>query len=134
MLTYVATVDNTATTSGIYWNYNESPKDIPYDMPLCPSIWEVFPKNNKERSENMRYLYEVILVNPKNDDFYTEKVVAKSETSALMHAYQESEFSAEGSGARVDFDELITNCKMLMEWKEYKSLEKAIETIKKSLE
>ena len=94
--------------------------------------------NNKKGDENMRYLYEVILVNPKSDTFYVDRVVARSETSALMEIYKDSPFNEKcESGIVCDatpFDDLKYNCKQLMEWKKEKSLEKALETIKKAVE
>ncbi|KKK70317.1 hypothetical protein LCGC14_2925170, partial [marine sediment metagenome] len=96
--------------------------------------------NKKGGDENMRYLYEVILVNPKNDELFTTKVVARSETSALMEAYSESQFSSVGKvsetliAINVPFDDLKTSCRVLMEWKKEKSLKKAIETIKEAVE
>jgi len=85
----------------------------------------------KEGDDDMRYLYEVILVNPKNDTYYMQQQVARSETSALMETYNESQFSIENN---VPFDDLKTSCRILMEWKKEKSLKKAIETIKKAVE
>ena len=85
--------------------------------------------NNKKGGDDMRYLYEVILVNPKNDACYSGKTVKKTETSALMKIYQESQFHND-----VDFDDLKTSCRVLMEWKKEKSLKKAIETIKEAVE
>jgi len=85
----------------------------------------------KKGDDDMRYLYEVILVNPKNDTYYTNRVIARSETSALMKTYNESHFSIEND---VLFDDLKTSCRILMEWKKEKSLKKAIETIKKAVE
>ena len=82
----------------------------------------------------MRYLYEVILVNPKNDSFYTTNVIAKTETSALMKAYIDSDFGGVVDDVKnVLFDDLKTSCRVLMEWKKEKSLEKALETIKKAI-
>ena len=83
-------------------------------------------KKNKE-NEDMRYLYEVILVNPNNDTFNKSEVIAKSETSALMKAYDNSSYT-------IEFDDLKTSCRVLMEWKKEKSLTKAIETIKEAVE
>ena len=82
--------------------------------------------------DDMRCLYEVILVNPKTDEFFTTKVVAKSETSALMKAYTESGIIQPTTS--VPFDELETRYNKIMEWKKEKSLEKALETIKKAVE
>lgn len=101
------------------------------------SLEKEIDKLNKDikklkENEDMRYLYEVILVNPKNDTFYETKVIARSDTSALIQAYKESDFY--DVGLRVEFDDLKTSCKILMEWKKEKSLTKAIETIKKAVE
>jgi hypothetical protein len=118
------------TTSGTSWTYEQMPVTIPYVSPLAPYGEQC----KQERSDNMRYLYYVILVNPKNDDFFTIKVVAKSETSALalMEAYNKSQFKTPIDA--IKYDDLKTNCKVLMEWKEEDSLKKAIETIKKAVE
>ena len=105
-----------------------------------PSVWtEPIPVNIKDLydkckggDENMRYLYEVILVNPKNGEFYIGRVVARSETSALMAIYAESNFIQPPNV--VPFDDLKTSCRALFEWKKEKSLKKAIETIKKAVE
>ena len=81
-----------------------------------------------KENEDMRYLYEVILVNPKNDTFYETKVIARSDTSALLNAYNKSPFET------ILFDDLKTECRILMEWKKEKSLTKAIEIIKEAVE
>ena len=87
------------------------------------------PNNKKGGDENMRYLYEVILVSPKNDTFLSVQIIARSETSALMKAYDKTDMF-DG----IDFDDLKTSCRVLMEWKKEKSLKKAIETIKEAVE
>lgn len=99
--------------------------------PLCPFIMPVEQevKIKKGGDDDMRYLYEVILVNPKTEGFDFMRVVAKNETSAMMKAYNNSAF--EGA---VEFDELKTSCRVLMEWKKEKSLEKAIKMIKEATE
>ena len=143
---YASSGSITTTNAGDYPYYEVA-------TPLCPSSWETYyppPYNTGEQfdeaikrlenkinnkmkgDDDMRYLYEVILVNPKNDIFHETKVVAKSETSALMSAYNKSEFAKKAPGA--DFDDLKTSCRILMEWKKEKSLEKALETIKKAVE
>ena len=126
--------DNTAgtITTGSYYYDESSPNIEKWRYVNVPSVWyEPTPKNNnKKGDDDMRYLYEVILVNPKNDAFYVDRVVARSETSALMKVY--NEWSA--LGTEIAFDDLKTNCKQLMEWKKEKSLEKALETIKKAVE
>lgn len=119
--------------------------ELDYNMPVVsiptPFVYPTPINNNKKGGdENMRYLYEVILVNPKNDELFTTKVVARSETSALMEAYSESQFSSVGKvsetliAINVPFDDLKTSCRVLMEWKKKESLKKAIETIKKAVE
>ena len=136
------TLENTARTitgSNIYYD-ESSPNIEQWRYVNVPSVWyEPTPKNNnKKGDDDMRYLYEVILVNPKNDTFYVDRVVARSETSALMEIYKDSPFNEKcESGIVCDataFDDLKTNCKVLMEWKKEKSLEKALETIKKAVE
>ena len=99
----------------------------PKRMGIITNITE--PENKSKGDENMRYLYEVILVNPKNDTYYATTAVARSETSALMKVYEDSQFKD-----KVDFDDLKTSCRVLMEWKKEKSLKKAIETIKEAVE
>jgi len=92
------------------------------------------PINKKGGDENMRYLYEVILVNPKNDTFFVDRVIAKSEISAMMSAYNRYKGGFVGEDICIPFDDLKTSCRVLMEWKKEKSLKKAIETIKKAVE
>jgi hypothetical protein len=144
----VTTTNTANTNSGTYWTLDD--RYLEYTTPYYPAplyqepvqmLTPFIMENKKERSdEDMRYLYYVILVNPKTDEFFTTKVVAKSETSALMAAYGDSNFSnvekiSEGIVAiSVPFDDLKYNCKQLMEWKKEKSLEKALETIKKAVE
>ncbi len=124
--------------------YTMDPRNCEYTTPktacepsLCPSSWSIL---NKKGGDDMRYLYEVILVNPKNDEFYQKAVVARSETSALMEAYKNSQFCNIGKvsetriAINVEFDDLKTSCRVLMEWKKEKSLKKAIETIKEAVE
>ena len=67
----------------------------------------------------MRFLYEVILVNPEDENFEIFEVVAKTETSALMQAYEMSDFAGneEMDLDKVEFDELKTKCRVLMEWR-----------------
>ena len=86
-------------------------------------------KNEKEK-EDMMYLWEVILVNPKTNDFEIYDVTAKSETSALMEVYKISQEDIESEIFDVDFDDLKTQCTITMQWKKEKDLKKAIETIK----
>ena len=131
-------VDTTTTkTTGSGYYYDESspnPDNWRYAS-LCPGAW--IPINIiKKGDDNMRYLYEVILVNPKNEEFEIFEIVAKTETSALMQAYEMSDFAGneELELEQVDFDDLKTHCRVLFEWKKEKSLEKALETLKKAIE
>ena len=80
-------------------------------------------------NNDMRYLYDIVLINPKNDDFVRENVIAKSETSALMKVYKMSKFEN-----IVEFDDLKVHWSIITEYKKEKSLKKAIETIKKAVE
>ena len=130
----VTTTNTADTITGSYY-YDESSPDIEkWRYVNVPSVWYE-PINNKKGDDNMRYLYEVILVNPKTDDFYITEVVAKSETSALMKAYIDSDFGGTVNDVKnVFFDDLKTSCRVLMSWTKEKSLEKALETIKKAVE
>ncbi len=116
------------TTSGSLYEYT-TPE---YSQPTVsiPTVWtEPILKNKKGGDENMRYLYEVILVNPKKDTFLSVQIIARSETSALMKAYDRTDMFDD-----IDFDDLKTSCRVLMEWKKKESLKKAIETIKKAVD
>ena len=115
-----------------YGNY-----DIPSREEIIQSvnIWNsinmpLLIDNKNKGGKDMRYLYEVILVNPKNDAFEIDVFVAKTETSALMQAYDEYSKVLEN----IEFDDLKTQCRILMEWKKEKDLKKAIETIKEAVE
>ena len=88
----------------------------------------------KKGDDDMRYLYEVILVNPKNDEFVIDYAVAKTEISAIMKVYNDNYQDKSTLQYVVPFDDLKTSCRILMEWKKEKSLKKAIETIKKAVE
>jgi len=131
------TQTDVSTIDPKYWEYyppQEPGVITPYIYPT-PYMGSYKPNNNKGGDDDMRYLYEVILVNPKNDKFFTMKVVARTETSALMKAYIESEFGGVIDNVKNTlFDDLKTCCRILMEWKKEKSLEKALETIKKAVE
>ena len=85
-------------------------------------------KNEKEK-EDMMYLWDIILVNPKNVAFEAFEVTAKSETSALMEAYTLSQIEDSDING-IEFDDLKVQCTMEMQWKKEKDLNKAIETIK----
>ena len=67
----------------------------------------------------MRFLYEVILVNPEDENFEIFEIVAKTEVSALIQAYSMSDFNGneEMDLDKVEFDELKTKCRVLMEWR-----------------
>jgi len=126
------------TNSGTYVNeelYGEGniytdTKSSAWNETYTIKYLEPINNNNEKGDDDMRYLYEVILVNPKNDDYVIRHVIAKSETSAIMQAYDKDDFSE----VDIKFDDLKTSCRVLMEWKKEKSLKKAIETIKKAVE
>ena len=108
----------TITNAGDYpcysaYYYDESSPNIMDWRYVGMPIW--CAPNNKKGDDNMRYLYEVILVNPKDDEFEVFEVVAKTETSALMQAYNDSTFN-ENKANKVDFDDLKTQCRVLMSW------------------
>jgi len=84
---------------------------------------------NEKEKEDMMYLWDIILVNPKNDAFEAFEVTAKSETSALMEAYTLSQIEDSDING-IEFDDLKVQCTMEMQWKKEKDLNKAIETIK----
>ena len=129
----ITTTDTANTITGSWYEYTTP--FYPAPTVNIPSVWYAPTPlyQNKKGDDNMRYLYEVILVNPKNDDFYVDRVVAKSETSALMEVYNDSPFN-EMKDDIVKFDDLKTSCRVLMEWKKKDSLKKAIEIIKKAVE
>ena len=102
-----------------YGNY-----DIPSREEIIQSvnIWNsinmpLLIDNKNKGGKDMRYLYEVILVNPKNDAFEIDVFVAKTETSALFEAYSLSQSLEESEIKGIEFDDLKTQCRVLMEWK-----------------
>ena len=103
-----------------------------WDISRGSSVTRIIEKGD----DNMRYLYEVILVNPEDENFEIFEIVAKTEISALMQAYEMSDFAGneELELEQVEFDDLKTQCRVLMSWNKEKSLEKALETIKKAIE
>lgn len=104
--------DNTADSGSITINtptYTIDPNVYGWNWVQAPGY--VVP-NNKKGDDDMRYLYEVILVNPKNDKFEFFHKVARSEVCALMYAYEGSKFNS-----IIAFDDLKTSCRILMEWK-----------------
>ena len=134
----ITTWNDTDTITGAdnAWYHYKSPDyqepvviSTPYYSPIQSDYNWWRKENNKKGDDDMQYLYEVILVNPKNDTFYVEQYIARSETSALMEIYHNSQFDG-----NIKFDDLKTSCRILMEWKKEKSLKKAIETIKKAVE
>ena len=100
------------------WEYMYAPFYPAPSNVIITNITE-YGKNNNKGDNNMRYLYEVILVNPEDENFEIFEVVAKTETSALMQAYEMSDFAGneELDLDRVEFDELKTKCRVLMEWR-----------------
>ncbi len=105
----------TYPTPGSWYEYT-TPKTACEPIVSIPYTWYAPINNNKKGDDDMRYLYEVVLVNPKNDTFYVDKVVARSETSALMEVYKDSPF-LEMKHNIVPFDDLKTQCRILMSWK-----------------
>ena len=106
--------DNTAgtITTGSYYHDESLPNiekwryvDVP--TPLY---------QNKKGDDDMRYLYEVILVNPKNEEYFIGNVVARSEAAALIFAYNDSTFSDKDKD-NINFDDLKTSCHIVFEWK-----------------
>ncbi len=131
--------NDNVTTSGLLtvssfddWSGSTTTIENPYAWKTISGSVSRIIEPKKGGDENMRYLYEVILVNPKNDTFMEQKVIARSEISALMKAYYETGFETRAKS--VPFDDLKTSCRVLMEWKKKESLKKAIETIKKAVE
>ncbi len=122
----VGTISGTLTSP---YYYDKSSPNINNWKYISDSVTRIIEKGD----DDMRYLYEVILVNPKDDEFEVFELVARSETAALMFAYGDSDFNDEKKGY-VEFDDLETQCRILMSWKKKKSLEKALETIKKAVE
>ena len=124
-------MDTAGTVTGDLYYYT-TPTDYDYDAwkYLYPppynsgeqfneAIKRLENKINKSTKgdDNMRFLYEVILVNPKDDEFEIFEIVAKTETSALMQAYIMSDFAGTEKLNEVEFDNLTTQCRVLMEWK-----------------
>ena len=102
--------------TGTYPNYyydESSPNMDDWRYIRGSSVTRIIEKGGEE----MRFLYEVILVNPKNENFEIFEIVAKTETSALMQAYEMSDFSGTEELDRVEYDDLKTQCRVLMEWK-----------------
>ena len=109
------TSTNTGTFITPTYYYDESSPNInDWGYKLVPMVGEPQLSQKKKGGDDMRYLYEVILVNPKDDEFEICEVVAKSETSALMTAYGIGDFSDITDG--VPFDDLETQCRILMSW------------------
>ena len=118
----VGTVCDTAT--GTYYYDESSPnpdnwKYLPYDdnyywKYICGLVTTII---DKKGGDDMRYLYEVILVNPEDENFEIFEIVAKTETSALIQAYIMSDFAGTEELDEVEYDDLKTNCRVLMQWK-----------------
>ena len=113
----VVTTSNTAwnTTAGTYFYDESSPNIENWRYVNVPSVW-IDNNQYKKGDDNMRYLYEVILVNPKDEEFEVGNVVARSEVAALMYAYEDSKFN-DTDREYADFDDLKTQCRVLMQWK-----------------
>ena len=131
----------TAPTPGAVYYYDESSLNIVDWRYVNCGYWDISRGSSVTRiiekgDDNMTFLYEVILVNPEDENFEIFEIVAKTEISALMQAYEMSAFAGneELELEQVEFDDLKTQCRVLMEWKKEKSLEKALENIKKAIE
>jgi len=131
--TTVENTTDTIPTSGLYYTGYDPGQYYEWKN-ISGSVTRIIEKGD----DDMRYLYEVILVNPKSDTFYVDRVVARSETSALMEIYNDSPFNEKCESGivcdEIKFDDLKTSCRVLMSWTKEKSLEKALETIKKAVE
>ena len=103
-------------TDNKYWEYTP-PALLIGDLDVEKSIRELNKFKERKEGEDMRYLFEVILVNPKNDAFEIDVFVAKTETSALFEAYSLSQSLEESEIKGIEFDDLKTQCRVLMEWK-----------------
>ena len=123
----VVTTNTANTITGIYYYDESSPNIENWRYVNIPSVWIDNNQYNKG-DNNMRYLYEVILVNPEDENFEIFEIVAKTEVSALIQAYEISDFSGteELELEQVDFDDLKTKCRVLMEWKALENIKKAI--------
>ena len=100
------------------WKYMYTPFYPAPSNVIITNITE-YGKNNNKGDDNMRFLYEVILVNPEDENFEIFEIVAKNEVSALIQAYEISDFhgNEEMDLDKVDFDDLKTKCRVLMEWR-----------------
>jgi len=132
-LTYASQMnDSGSITAGDYYTYGETygtgniyttPYVVPPpalligDLDVEKSIRELNKFKERKEEEDMRCLYEVILVNPKNDAYEVYDAVGKNETSALFEAYSLSQTMEKSEIKGVEFDDLKTQCRCLMEWK-----------------
>ena len=91
------------------------------DVPVAPDCYgriqvSEYPRLNdiKKENDNMK-LWEVILVNPKDDTYEIDCIVARTSISALMKAYELAQMEV-SEIKDVEFDDLKTKCTVLMEW------------------
>ena len=103
-------------TDNKYWEF-KPPALLIGDSDVEKSIRELNKFKERKEEEDMRYLYEVILVNPINDAYEIYDAAGKNETSALFEAYNLSQSLEESEIKGVEFDDLKTQCRVLMEWK-----------------
>ena len=111
----VVTTNAANTITGTYYYDESSPNMDDWRYIRGSSVTRIIEKGG----EDMRYLYEVILINPEDENFEIFEIVAKNEVSALIQAYEISDFNGneEMDLDKVDFDDLKTKCRVLMEWK-----------------
>ena len=114
------TFASNTTDSGCITTSNAGLNYYTYANPIVDnSLINLASQNiiNEKEEEDMRYLYEVILVNPINDAYEIYDAAGKNETSALFEAYSLSQSLEESEIKGIEFDDLKTQCRVLMEWK-----------------
>jgi len=131
METYKADYSNGIVTVGT-GSIDSATENIWWDNTTPNPLYNYLEFKNEKEKEDMMYLWEVILVNPKTDDFEAFEVTAKSETSALMVAYGLSQVENSDING-IEFDDLVSQCNVEMEWVKEKSLTKAIKTIQEAV-
>ena len=131
METYKADYSSGTVTVGT-GSIDSATENIWWDNTTPNPLYNYLEFKNEKEKEDMMYLWEVILVNPKTDDFEAFEVTAKSETSALMEAYGLSQVENSDING-IEFDDLVSQCNVEMEWVKEKSLTKAIKTIQEAV-
>ena len=131
METYKADYSNGIVTVGT-GSIDSATGNIWWDNTTPNPLYNYLEFKNEKEKEDMMYLWEVILVNPKDDAFEAFEVTAKSETSALMEAYGLSQVENSDING-IEFDDLVSQCNVEMEWVKEKSLTKAIKTIQEAV-